>query len=274
MLSPAELPARTRAIDNNRRANHRTMIVIALMVIAWLVVVLGRNTIRAHWWAHQLSRARNLETRMAYFHRLAGLGGPAFGAASSMFRSNDAAVRGFAVAIANHVETDAADDLLFDALSDPDPNVRRTATIGLSVRTCHASDVDRLRTTVTHGDPPSAPAAVVVLAHAASDSDRPIRGDALAALIDALDRRFTPAVRAQAAQSLGTLEAADAIDALIDCLNDDTLFTGPTENERFARIAFSSQGDSSAIVFDTPRTIAQFASAALRRIDSRERLRP
>ena len=233
-------------------------IAIVLMVIVWLAALIGRNHIRAQWWAYRLTHVEDPDTRSEYFQRLVLVGDAAVPAARNMLRSEDAGVRSFAVAVLNHTSDSLSRPLLMEAIDDPDAEVRRTAILGLSRRGPAPELVKRLVRMMQSQDAERARQAIIGLAAIGSP-------DATAAMIDALKPCNHVAVRAQAMESLAEAGATEAIDALIECLADDTAYAGLTESERFARealkrIAGGSLGEGT---FAAKRTIGDRAAYAL-----------
>ncbi len=231
---------------------------IVLMVIVWLAALIGRNHIRAQWWAYRLTHVEDPDTRSEYFQRLVLVGDAAVPAARNMLRSEDAGVRSFAVAVLNHTSDSLSRPLLMEAIDDPDAEVRRTAILGLSRRGPAPELVKRLVRMMQSQDAERARQAIIGLAAIGSP-------DATAAMIDALKPCNHVAVRAQAMESLAEAGATEAIDALIECLADDTAYAGLTESERFARealkrIAGGSLGEGT---FAADRTIGDRAAHAL-----------
>lgn len=150
------------------------------------------------------------------------------------------------------------------AATHSDPQVRRQAVRGLGVR----DELAALRRIVQGDDPVAACAAVEALASIGSDQ-------AVEILIAQIRRRDAGgadpalAVRVQAIESLGELQAVAAVEALIECLDDPTLFEGRTAAERSAAGAIGALHPEYTVDWPGPRTVAEHAAQALERITGR-----
>ena len=84
----------SNASKSLRRADRRMFLVVAAMVAVWLLIVLCRNPIRAHWWARRLAASTDPEVRLACFQRLVALGPTGAAGVEELLKSEDAAIRG------------------------------------------------------------------------------------------------------------------------------------------------------------------------------------
>ena len=150
------------------------------------------------------------------------------------------------------------------AATHPDPQMRRQAVRGLGAE----GKVTVLRQMVQGDDPVTACAAVEALASIGSDEAVEI----LIAQIrraDAGEADPALAVRVQAIESLGELQAAEAVEALVECLDDPTLFEGRTAAERSAAGAIEALRPEYTVDWPGARTVAEHAAQALERITGR-----
>ena len=209
---------------------------VAGMIVLWLAVLLSRNVIRAHWWTYRLAAAKTPTARMTYFYRLAALGDVAVPAVSRLLRSSDPGVRSFAVGVAHHASGQEASALLVRACDDPDVDVARLAIQGLGIHG-DGAHVNVLRSIAVADDRHRAMIATAALAGVNSVP-------AKKALIDLVRRSPHAGARVEAIKALGTLRAVEAIDVLIEALNDGAVFDGVLESDRTAvRIFQTAKGD-------------------------------
>ncbi len=218
----------------NRRSNRTTVIAIAIMLVLWLLVVINRDWIRVRWWGHQLQTAKTAADRTYYLQLLASRKRHSLPVARELLADDDAGVRSYAVALLNVMDGDDARGMLNAACADPDETVRRNAIIGLSLRS-EPAVVARMSGLTDYPDECTALLAVSRLVSIGTP-------EALAALARLADRHPNPAVRAQAIESLGQWDGADAVGPLIECLDDDAVFTGMTESQRSALAALDAVG--------------------------------
>ena len=242
------------------RSNRRLVIAIALLVLVWAIVILQRNAIRARWWEYRLVRAESLEDRARYLALLTSLGERAVPATERLLRNGDSTVRSYALAILNQVPGERAGGLLRRAVADPDADIRETAVRGLGAR----KELKALIEIVRSDDSVAACTAVDALASIGS-------AEAIDALIVQVADHPQVAVRVQAIECLGVLEAAQAVDVLTACLVDDTVFDDTTLAERSAARAIQAVSPGRPVEWPGPRTVADFAAAALERITKQAR---
>lgn len=263
-----------RSPSSARSSGRRLWCSITVLVVVWLVVILNRHTLMARYYGYRLTRASSPAEHARYFSKLAGLRDRAVGTAERMLDDADAGVRATGAAVLHHARSDRARRALLGALGDPDENVREIAVLGLAF----------------HHDRRAVPALTRMLAKAteypafeAAVALERIGGDeAIDALMNASRTHPIRSVRAQAIDSLGRLEAARAVNMLIDLLADESPVRFESGTERAVRTALGRAGgelaklglDASALATrpseENPRakvrTIADVAARALRRI--------
>jgi HEAT repeat protein len=203
------------------------VIAIAAMVVAWGLVMLQRHEIRARWWEYKLVHSETLADRAKYLALLAGRDGRVGRSAERLLRHADAEIRSYGLALLNHVADELALPLLGQAAADAEADIREQAIARLA----------------TIGSPEGIDALIAIVA-----------GDG------------STAVRVQAIQCLGDLEAEQAVAVLTSCLDDDTVFEGMTAAERSAAAALESVQPDALVEWPEARTMADFAAAALERI--------
>ena len=241
------------------RSNRRMTLVIAGMVAAWLVVVLCRNPIRAHWWAYRLAATTDPPARMAYFEKLIALGPAGASAVDTLLSADDASIRGLGVAVVNHTKPPHALELLTGMATDPDPEVATIAVTGLAMMH-DVAVVDALVKLLGSSNPR-------VVVEAVSGLGRQDTTAAVDSLISTARDHALIAARVQAIEELGLIEADQAIPVLRECLGDDTLFQGRTSAERSAAISLGFTAPH--LRHDEPpppRPVSHFAARALRTI--------
>lgn len=233
-------------------------IVIATMVAVWLAIVLCRNPIRARWWTHRLATTANPETRLAHFQRLVALGPTGADAVEELLESDDPSVRGLGVAVLNHTRPARVRKLLAEMATDPDPDVAAMAVTGLALLGDPAvvNDLAQLLK--------SSEARLAVLA--VSGLGRLPTPEAADLLIETARAHRLVAVRVQAIEELGLLRVERAADVLRECLEDDTLFQGPTTSEHSAAALLGRATRGLTAEAPSARPVSYFANRALRAI--------
>lgn len=214
------------------------------MLLLWLAAILSRNTIRAHWWAYRIASTASPVERLGCFQRLASLGDKALPAVNGLLTSDDAELRSFAVGVLHHAPSGRAFDLLLTACRDVDPDVARLAVGGVVMR--GAERAVKALTTLTGSDNERhAMIAAAALGDIGSGSAR----QALTALL-----RSSPhvGVRVEAITGLEALQAREAIDPLIDALDDTAVYEGITERDMRMRRAFDAAGADRAVELGLP----------------------
>jgi HEAT repeat protein len=197
------------------------------MIGLWLVAILSRQVIRAHWWTHRLSTVEQPGERWFYSECLASLGDRAIGPVLTLLDHEDPAVRLLAADILSRTETEASSDALLVAVGGPDIEVRRLAIRALSLR-----GDDRVRRRMCEWlrerDPRTA---MMVAADYIGESIEAT----VEVLVGALRSHPDPGVRVEAVVRMEALGSMLAVPALIDALSDDGVFEGETERDIHAR---------------------------------------
>lgn len=277
------------------------MFVSAILVLLTLfaAAMIERNRLRSHWWAWRLTQTDDPRQQAYYLASLAAVGDSAIGAVDRLAHDEEPLVRSLAVVALAALPDAAGMDGLGGLLSDPDAEVRASASL------CLAFLVD---------DPEAGPQALGLLHKAAG---QPETGPALAATAalshvsapDALKTLGHAAathpsawVRAQAVESLAAITSSlqappnqptsasaeeaptsdrrfpqvgsgDVIDALAASLLDEGRFTGTLaleqEIERAAAFAAPSARARPSAADPIERTVANIAAAGLSALTGR-----
>jgi len=258
-----------------------------LLVTGLAVLVYERNRLRAHWWAHRLVQTEDLAERGYYMASLAAVGNDAAGALDALSRNADPDVRSLAVFGLKRLPEATALEELGRLLNDPNADVRESAALALFfMPSDRAKDVLRRR---AESQEPGAAAAVAVLGRSDSPADA-------ALLCRILNGHHSPAVRAQAAESLaarlqedaraatsqsssGLAQKCDPFLALVRALADDSPFSGELSLEReiaaaasFAQrrgVPLENRGPGSVHSSRPQRTVADIAARGLSSLTGR-----
>lgn len=242
--------------SSGRRANRRMFIIIAVMVAVWLLIVLCRNPIRARWWTRKLVATGDPEIRLIYFQRLVALGPTGADAVETLLRSEEAAVRGFGVALVNHTRPPRARALLAGMTTDGDQDVATMAVTGLALLGDPAVIEDFAE--LLHAAEPR------LQTLAARGLGRLRTPPAIDLLIETARTHSSVAARVQAIEELGRLQVERAAGVLQECLVDDTPFDGPTVSERSAAALLARAAPGMQVEEPPPsRPISYFAARAL-----------
>ncbi|MCP4590636.1 MAG: HEAT repeat domain-containing protein [bacterium] len=230
--------------------------VIATMVAVWLMIVLLRNPIRAHWWTRQLITTTDPQARLAYFHRIVALGPGGAAAVETLLNHPDAAIRSLGVAVLNHTKPLHARSLLAQMIDDPDADVGQIAVTGLAVLG-DDTVVDELKQLLDSPNPQRAVLAITGLSRLRTP-------EAIDALIATAEAHPHLAARVQAIEELGQLQVERAREALLRCLEDTTPFTGLTISERSAAALLQRASPTSRLTSPpSSRPVSDFAAQAL-----------
>ncbi|UCF34890.1 MAG: HEAT repeat domain-containing protein [Phycisphaerales bacterium] len=275
MKQPTQESDSARAGEEARRrkaANRRAGIIIAVMVLLWLLVVLFRNDIRAHWWAYRMARTADYEQRMSCFLRLASLKDRAVPAVLPLLDEPDAGVRSFAVAVLHHATSEKALQGLVTASSDSDPNVRRSAIQGLALRGDPPA-LESLEGLLRESDEGTAMMAASALGSVPSPDGRRV-------LIEAVTSNSRCGVRVEAIRALADARATEAVPALIEALTDCDIYEGVTEADTKAAAAFDAVAvqfmaregltESPEMIVEKRHVVGECALEALLTITGRE----
>ncbi|UCG16032.1 MAG: HEAT repeat domain-containing protein [Phycisphaerales bacterium] len=212
---------------------------IAAMAAVWVIVILSRHAIWAHWWAYKLQRTDDVAERLEYLARLAGLGEASVPVAADLIRSNDVEFRSFGVFLLSKADSPVAAAHLRSAINDEDEDIRRTALQAYAAG--GGPNVMRELVRLMNGDRSD----VALTATAQLAVTR--RAEAIPILIDAVRMHANVAVRVQAIQSLAMADATEAVDALIDCLDDTTTYVGQTATEEAAARALNAVANAGSL---------------------------
>lgn len=234
-----QLPMMPPGTKRELRRSRGFPITLGVMVILFVAAMLGRNHIRAHWWAYRLAGADDLSSQSYYLGALSAVGSSAQGAVERLAEDDAPHVRAMAVVILESSAQTGSVRILGRLLNDTNVDVRESAALALGfMQTEDARAV--LRRAIEEG---SAGAAAAVHAHGRTGG-----ATARDLICDALAFHASPAVRAQAVETLAdmiTMEAADPARsgergrgvrdpwlALVGALADDGTFDGPLAIER------------------------------------------
>jgi len=237
-------PESTPPPGRTNRGGRRTCWIVAGMVLLWVVVILSRSTIRAHWWVHRLQTTDSADARLVYFYRLASLGDRAVPAVSRLLNAKDAGLRSFAVGVLHHAPGDDAFTLLVRVCRDTDPDVARIALQGLGLRGDERC-VEELASIATGDEECRAMMAVASLSRTDSDAAKCV-------LIDLVRTSPHVGVRVEAIEGLEAIRTREAIGVLIEALQDDAVFEGVTEGDLAAARVFEAAGVDPRQRFDHP----------------------
>lgn len=222
------------------RSARRWLLPALVLLLPCLIVIHQRNRIRAYWWASCLVRTDDLGARGYYLASLAAVGDKAAGAIKRLSRHEDPTVRALAIFPIKSLSQEVALRALRRLLNDSDMDVRESAAVAL-VFMSSTGAWSVLRETAVSQERGAA-AAVGALGRSQAPSD-------LEALCQALSRHRSPAVRAQAAESLAARLLEEELPAepedlvasphgcdpfltLVRSLGDDATFWGSLSLER------------------------------------------
>ena len=246
-MTEVESPQAPTPKSTKDRGRRRMYALLALMFLAFALVVIYRREIRVRWWGYRLAATSDLTKRTHYLGLLATEPERAAPVARDLLAADDAATRSFGVALALRVPGPAGEQLLQKALHDKDSSVRQGAILGLSVRRS-ATVVPTLRALADDPDLNVAMTAVEGLVTAGGD-------DALQALAELARHHPQVGVRAQAIAALGETRAPEAVPALIDCLTDNAVFDGLTVSEQDALDALQHVAPQMEAQTEMPRDV-------------------
>ncbi len=261
-----------------KRASRWFPIALGAMVVLFIAVMLGRNHIRAHWWAYRLAAAEDASSQAYYLGAISSVGQSAQGAIDRLAKKDAPHLRAMAVVVLEASKGSWSIQILGRLLNDTDVDVRESAALAIGfMRTEPARAV--LRKAI-ESNVDGAAAAVHALGRADGATARDL-------LCEVLTTHPSPAVRAQAVETLADtirMEAAeptkhDARDAgscdpwlaLAGLLADNDVFDGSLaiEREIAAAMAFASAGrpldaaTTSISLAKNRRTVGQIAAKQL-----------
>ena len=211
-----------------------------VLLICCLAVIHQRNRIRAYWWASRLVQTEDLGARGYYLASLAAVGEMATGAIERLSRNEDPEVRVLAIFPLKSLPQEDALPVLRRLLDDSDMDVRESAAVALAFMSSPGARAVLRETAVSQAK--GAATAAGALGRSQDPSD-------METLCQVLAQHPSPAVRAQAAESIAALllgeddpgeaEAAAAMPdgcdpflALVHGLADGAMFAGSLSLER------------------------------------------
>ncbi len=255
------------------RSNRAFRLALVLLIGLFIVVLLQRQRLRAHYWAWKIAQSESLEERGRYLNALMSVGEPGIGAMGRLAADPDPDLRMLAVMAYRSLPRPAMIGGLRPMMADADVDVRESAALGLAFDG-HDAATATLKESVLHPDAHVASAAAAALARVTDPS-------AAGVLTDALMSHPSPLVRAQAAESIGAwliartpsdepgFQFADAacLRALFGAHSDQGRFDGMLSLEReiqAASVFAASRGMvTAAAAAPGSRTVAQVALAQL-----------
>lgn len=245
--------------------------VVVGMLVVWVAAILSRNVIRAHWWARGLAVSTSPNDRLGYFYRLASLGDTAVPAVSSLLESDDPSLRSFAVGVLHHAPGDRAFTRLVQAAQDADLDVARLAIRGLAMRLDERSA--RALAAIAAASPAGQTRRAMMAAAALADAGTET---ATRHLLNLLRSAADAGVKVEVIQGVATLRAGEAIEPLLDLLEDEAVFEGVTERDMMAARALNSamtdyagsgaSGPTPTLRIEDRHVVWQVAAHALRSI--------
>jgi HEAT repeat protein len=249
-------------------ANRRTVVAIAVLVVAWAVLMAFRVPIRIRWWTWQLGRTSEPAVRTYYANMLAAYATLAVDPVGRLLDHPEPGVRLIAVGILDHAETAHAEEVLLAALRDRSPEVSQAAALVLARLQSEAA-MPVLRQMLDEVDEQVVCTSIVALQRFGSDRARRLVATKLA-------NTSSERIRVQAIESCGLMRAAEAIPTLIDLLADARPVTTAPAG-RAAALSFLARNPQKLAEMNLPPyvpvieenlTIADEAARALRAITS------
>lgn len=211
--------------------------VLVAMLLAFGFVLVERNVIRSHWWAHRLAACDDISQQAYYINALLNVGDAASGAVRWMTSHERADVRAAAVLILGQGGSPTQIAELARMLADADREVRESVARTLAF-------LDRPEAANTLIEATMSDKAEIATAAAAGLSrvDSP---DAACNLCRVIGRHPNAVVRAQAVESLAAMlmtsagetqhdvaSACDPVAGLVAALHDQGAFRGSLALER------------------------------------------
>ncbi|MBN1511723.1 MAG: HEAT repeat domain-containing protein [Phycisphaerae bacterium] len=260
------LPSITDGFGAVQRSNRRLVAVLVVLALACTALLVFRYPLWARWWGHRLVQTNDSQERLGYVLRLAALGEASVPVAADLLEQNDVELRSFGVFLLSRVNSPVSTRHLRRAVDDADADLRRMALQEYARR----PDPEVAAELVRRLDDPRPD--VVGWAAVGLATDHLDAG--LAALTHAARSHADAGVRVQAIQALALTNRREPVDALIDCLEDGSRYTGWTAIDASAARAIRSAGgrsasfgaEDSADASDTPPEyiVGQEADRALR----------
>ncbi|MCG8406686.1 MAG: HEAT repeat domain-containing protein [Phycisphaerales bacterium] len=278
-------PTKPDVIQQDRRSRRPRWFTIALvlLLISFSLVIIERNRIRAHWWAHQLARTEDLNEQGYYLNSIIAVGEEAAGAIQTLIHHDDSNVRALAVVALQSLPERTASHGLVLLLSDENVDVRESAALAIAFMQSRKAATYLYLTTQSDQ---AGPASASVMALSRLRSKISLKG-----LCQALEEHPSPIVRAQAAESLAEwVEGApeellvqegnhserqlrDPFQALSRALRDQATFSGDLSLEREIRAAVTFARQQNLVHQDDAntesvreRTVAEIAANTLSKL--------
>lgn len=232
------LPSITDGFGTVHRSNRRLVAMLVVLALACTALLVFRYPLWARWWGHRLVQTDDSQERLGYVLRLAGLGEASVPVAADLLEQNDVELRSFGVFLLSRVNTPVSTRHLRRAVDDADADLRRMA-LQEYARRPGAEVAAELVRRLDDPRPDVVGWAAVGLATDHLDAG-------LAALTHAARSHADAGVRVQAIQALALTNRCEPVDALIDCLDDMSRYTGWTAIDASAARAIQSAGGRSA----------------------------
>lgn len=239
---------------------------ILLTALACVGALLFRMPIVARYWAWRVAHASSSAERDAYLGALVNAGQAARWGISALLTSDDPQVRQYGVVILHHSKMPWARERLHRHLTDPDPDVRQLAALGLAARG-DETILPTLRRLYQTGDDAAARTACIALEHLGTL-------EAVAVLNELAGEPADVAHRAALVDALAGLDEPACVPGLLLLLSDHRWCQSPPRAVEMAQRALAgaqAQGATSlpATIADAElagSTIAERAAVALGRI--------
>ncbi len=210
-------------------------LVLLAMAALFLLTVLERNRIRAHWWVMRLAESGQVDDRAYYINSLLAVGDSASGAVRRLARNERADLRALAVLATARLPAPIRLGELSRLMADEDREVGESAALALALSECE--EAVRL---LVEGVGSAHEGRATCAAAALSRIDSP---SACVALCQAASGHPSALVRAQAIESVGlrltnreelapVTATCDPVRVLVLALRDEAAFSGSLSFER------------------------------------------
>ncbi len=210
-------------------------LVLLAMVALFILTVLERNWIRAHWWVMRLADSRQIEDRAYYLNSLLAVGDSATGAVRRLARHERADLRALAVLATARLSEPVRLRELTRLMADEDRDVAESAALALAL-----SESEEAVRLLVEGAASEHEGRAACAASALSRIESP---SACAALCDTACEHASALVRAQAIESVGlrltnredpepVTANCDPVRVLVLALGDEGTFGGSLSFER------------------------------------------
>ncbi|GMU34512.1 MAG: HEAT repeat domain-containing protein [Planctomycetia bacterium] len=271
---PPHSPAPKSSIQSSGYSA-RFYLILAAMVVAFLVVVLQRNSIRARYWAYQLKQTDDFAEQAYYIACLASIGDAATESVESLVWDSRNEVRMLAIPASQGLTPRIRHELVLYALIlDDDEELQASAATAIALS--HWKPGEQFLIAISQSPSESTACA------AAGGLSRIDSAAAVDALCSIIQTHKSPKVRAQAVESLaGHLQPSlvnrdamtgklDPISVMVQALGDSGEFTGKLAAEREIETVSSAvtarkglRVATSAPSASAARTVASVAAGVL-----------